>query len=92
MRNPKLEQEIKETPEYAAAMAEAAEFAAPAVRAVAPHVTGAYHGSIQVTENRIETTDPFGHLIEFGSVHNPPYAPLRNGVRNAGFRLDESQK
>lgn len=91
MRNPNLERDLKATPEYAAAMAEIAAFAAPSVRANAPHVTGGYHGSIRVVENRIETTDIAGPIIEFGSVNNPPYAPLRTGVRAAGLRLDESR-
>lgn len=32
-----------------------------------------------------ETTDPFSHLIEFGSANNPTYAPLRRAVRAAGL-------
>jgi hypothetical protein len=38
---------------------------------------------------RVGNTDPFFHLTEWGSVNNPPYAPLRSGVVNAGLRLDE---
>ena len=30
----------------------------------------------------------FGHLVEFGSVNNPPYAPIRSGVQAAGLRLE----
>ena len=92
MRNPNLERDIKATKEYAAAMAQAAAAVVLTVEALAPNVTGAYQRSIRATENRIETTDSFGHLIEFGSANNPPYAPLRTGVRAAGLRLDESQK
>jgi hypothetical protein len=29
-----------------------------------------------------------GHLDEWGSTHNPAYAPLRRGVRAAGLRLE----
>lgn len=92
MRNPNLERDLKATKEYAAAMAQAAAAVVQIVKAAAPNVTGAYRRSVRAVEDRIETTDPFGHIIEWGSVNNPPYAPLRNGVRNAGLRLDESQK
>lgn len=34
-------------------------------------------------------TDAGGHLDEWGSVNNPAWAPLRNGVRRAGFDLIE---
>jgi hypothetical protein len=30
-----------------------------------------------------------GHIDEWGSKNNPPYAPLRTGVRRAGFDLIE---
>lgn len=92
MRNPNLERDIKATPEYLAAMAQAAASVVPMVKAAAPNVTGAYSRSIRAVEDRVETTDAFGHIIEWGSVNSPPYAPLRNGVRAAGLRLDESQK
>lgn len=33
--------------------------------------------------------DVFAHGIEFGSVNNPPYAPLRRGVQAAGLRFTD---
>ena len=33
------------------------------------------------------TSDPFGHLVEWGSVHNPAYAPLRRAAERLGFRV-----
>lgn len=35
-------------------------------------------------------TDHGGHLIEWGSVNNPPHGVLRNAVRAAGMRLEEN--
>ena len=32
------------------------------------------------------------HLDEFGSVNNPPYAPLRRGAMAAGLRIEETPK
>lgn len=42
-------------------------------------------------EVRVGNTDPFFHLTEWGSVNNPPYAPLRRAVTAAGLRLAESE-
>lgn len=91
MRNPNLERDLKAAPEYLAAMAQVATQAVQHVKNAAPDETGAFKRSLRASENRVETTDPFGHIIEFGSVNNPPYAPLRTGVRAAGLRLDESR-
>lgn len=56
--------------------------------------TGATGRSYEVTEVDgkilVINTDPFFHLTEWGSVNNPPYAPLRRGVQTAGLRLSES--
>lgn len=35
----------------------------------------------------VYSTDPFAHLVEFGSIHNPPYAPLRRAVMRLGLKL-----
>ena len=37
----------------------------------------------------LSNTDHGAHLDEWGSRNNPAYAPLRNGVRRAGFSLIE---
>lgn len=54
------------------------------------------HQQVEVTEidGRIfvVNTDYGGHLDEYGSVNNPPYAPLRTAVRAAGLRLEESSE
>ena len=31
------------------------------------------------------------HWIEFGSVHNPPYAPLRRATEAAGLRFEDTK-
>jgi hypothetical protein len=63
----------------------------------APHgKTDNYARSIDVVERNgkvyLRTNDFAGHMVEFGSVNNPPYAPLRKGVRAAGLRLNETTK
>lgn len=55
--------------------------------------TGAYARSLEALRDgtvvRVLTTDPAGHLVEFGSVNNQPYAPIRTGVSDAGYDLAE---
>lgn len=82
--------EIMDGPKYAAVMnANAAAVLAAAV-AVAPVHTGYYKRKLRRRGARVMATDPFGHLVEWGSANNPPYAPLRRGVLAAGLRLDEA--
>lgn len=35
---------------------------------------------------RVVNVDPFAHLVEWGSVNNPAYAPIRRAVRTSGLR------
>lgn len=36
--------------------------------------------------------DPFAHLIEWGSVNNPTYAPMRTAITGLGFKFRERGK
>jgi hypothetical protein len=40
----------------------------------------------------IVNTDSGGHMDEWGSVNNEPYAPLRRGVENAGLEFQPLPK
>lgn len=42
-----------------------------------------------ITGQRITifSTDPFAHIVEYGSVHNPAYAPFRKAASALGLRL-----
>lgn len=82
------EREIRAQPTFDTAMHLRARELATAVRAVAPDETGYYRRRIRVIGNSVVATDPFGHLVEFGSVNNPAYAPLRRGTLAVGLRLD----
>jgi hypothetical protein len=81
---------------YNEALASSTQPAAAAVRMAAPRETGAYARSISVViesgEVRLKSSDPFAHLVEWGSAKNPPYAPLRRGIRAAGLRFKELGK
>lgn len=73
--------------------------AAAATRRVAPRgPTGMYAGSI--VEGPIETrggevsttygsTDFAAHIVERGSVNNPPYMPLHRGAQAVGLRVED---
>jgi hypothetical protein len=41
---------------------------------------------------RIVNTDHGGHLMEWGSINNPPHAPLRRGAQAADLRFTEEPK
>lgn len=38
-------------------------------------------------ESRVGSRSGFAHLVEFGSINNPPYAPFRKAVDHLGLRL-----
>ncbi len=37
---------------------------------------------------QITTSDAIWHIIEYGSVNNPPYAPIRRGVIEMGLHWE----
>jgi hypothetical protein len=81
-------------PEYEAVIAGKAEVAAAQARALAHRIMPAGRGqNIRVeregTKILVANHDHGGHLDEWGSINNPPYAPLRRGVRSAGLRFRE---
>lgn len=54
------------------------------------HHHGQYKESFYVRSYRsswqVWNGDPFAHLMEWGSVRNPAYAPIRRAVRASGMR------
>jgi hypothetical protein len=91
-RNAALERDLKRSTAYEEYLAGKAEEVAQAARDAAPVDTGHYRRSIKTDGHIVYTDDVAGHLIEFGSAKNPPYAPLRRGAHAAGLRLDERSK
>lgn len=64
---------------------------------IAPDHTGYYKERFVLTSAglwgyRVGNRDFAAHLVEWGSIHNEPYAPLRRGVAAAGLRLHEAPK
>jgi hypothetical protein len=92
--NPGFEEELAADPATRLLMMGFAERALEAARAAAPVVTGRYRDSLDVAEYHgapaLISRSSFWHFVEFGSVHNPPHAPLRQGVAAAGFDMTDS--
>ncbi|AXQ64921.1 hypothetical protein SEA_RENAUD18_10 [Mycobacterium phage Renaud18] len=70
----------------------------PAWRDNSPVESGAYRDSIQVTERsttrgrgKVAATADHAHLVEFGSAHNPEYAPAEKTAKQfGGYAHDKS--
>lgn len=98
--NPELAAELGRDPRYQHALSEAAGEVRDAAERLAPrgpdprggHVADHIRVVEEDGEVRVAIRDPFGHLVEWGSRNNPPYAPLRRGVQAAGLRFREQQK
>lgn len=91
--NPKLAEELEGQDETKQALAEQAKSAQANSEQLAVRIMPSQSQAFEVVEDddgvRLVNTDHGGHLAEFGSSNNPPLAPLRRGVRAAGFRLEE---
>lgn len=91
-KNPHFEREVKRSPAYKRALANAAEPAAASARGIAHRIMPSGRGQgIHVDtsgdEPAIVNPDHGAHLDEWGSKNNPIFAPLRRGIRAAGLRF-----
>jgi hypothetical protein len=83
--------QLAAAPAVQAAMAAAArEISRQAAQLAPVGDTGRYKRSLKAKGPVAYSDDPFAHLVEFGSVNNPAYAPLRRAVRASGLRLDQA--
>lgn len=95
--NPRLQDQLNDDPQMRNALrAQARKVRDEAVKIAGEFErTGDYRRSIRVGEvdGRIvvESTDPFAHLVEYGSINNEAYAPLRRASENVA-RLREKRK
>lgn len=83
----KIALSVSRQPRYRRAIGDEAERVASLVRAMSPVRTGYYLRRVRAVGSRVHTYDVFWHLVEYGSIHNPPYAPLRRGVIASGLRF-----
>lgn len=95
--NPKFFTDFASERPYEVAMEGAAKRAADEAMKIRHHIMPLKgRGSRPAIEPRwidgdlhLVNTDRGGHLDEWGSVNNPAYAPLRTGIRRAGFDFIE---
>ena len=63
---------------------------------IAPEGTGYYKTQFQARPFRrwwrAQNNDPFAHLVEWGSVNNRAYAPMRTAIRAAGVAFKPGPK
>jgi len=96
--NPHFTEELKVQPLYKAALEAAANAAKENAEQVAPRgETGYYESAFVVFQDDdgnwvLGNTDFAAHWVEWGSVNNPAYAPLRRGVQAAGLHLREAPR
>lgn len=99
--NPRFVVEMKRDPAYRAALMAGAQVARARAEALAraahaPWMRRKGASTIEVHPEGdhvvLVNTDYAGHLQEWGGKNNPAHAPLRRGIRAAGFRFRESPK
>lgn len=87
-------EQVAQSPRAAAMLTAQAAVVAGTVASVAPRHTGDFAGSIRVAPARVVprglavtvySTDWAAHIVEFGSINNPAYAPFRRAA--AALRL-----
>jgi len=71
-------------------MGDRAKILAAVIIAAPPHETGYFDRRVRARRSRVVLLDPFWHLIEYGSVNNPAYAPVRRSVRAVGLRFEDA--
>ena len=87
--NPAFTTEVQGQPQHLKGMDTITRSGAKAVkRAARPfRNTGYFERRVRARGRRVVEGDPFWHLSEFGSVHNPPQGNFRRGLRAVGIRL-----
>jgi hypothetical protein len=102
--DPTVEKQLLRDPRMATMLGTYAEAGAEHARDDAPsghahrglHYRDSIHAIVGVDGRgpfgRVLSVDFAAHLVEFGSVNNPTYAPLRRGVEATGLRVTDRGK
>jgi hypothetical protein len=87
--NPGFRRELEAGPEFTSGMKRITVTVAEEIKLAAEPFrdTGHYIKSVKARKNRVHLEPHFAHLAEYGSVHNPPQANARRGVKAAGLRF-----
>jgi hypothetical protein len=93
---PGWEDEILRQPGVRALRGQTADDYARLAAVLGPHGSEHYARSVHARQDgeqtRVVTDDIAGHLIEWGSVNNPAYAPLRRAADALGLGVVEDPK
>lgn len=83
--------ELQAEPEFQAGTARITVEVAESIKAAARVFkdTGHYIDAVQTRKNRVHLEPHFAHIIELGSVNNPPQANVRRGVNTLGMRFQD---
>lgn len=91
--NPRWQAQIEADPAFQLGLRAKAEIARGIaernVHRIMPRQAQAIEVQHQGHKVYLVNTDHGGHLDEWGSVKNPPNAPLRRAIRSVGLRLSE---
>lgn len=89
--NPDFVDELEADPETVTCMEDFANTALDAARAVSPSKTFSDRLSVEVNGSDVALVSDWSlwAIIEYGSVNNPPYAPMRLGLQAAGLTLTD---
>lgn len=94
--DPDFEEKLRRSRQLRDVLRASADEVADVARAVAPHGTGRYGRSIETFSDPdgigVLTSDPFGHLVEWGSANNPAYGTLRNAATIVGLDVVEDPR
>lgn len=90
--NPLFDEEVRAQLEHQRGMRKITKGLAAIAARMAPHKTGYYRRRVRARGTAVAAEDFAWHIVEFGSVNNPPYAPLRRGLRAAGVRFVKTSK
>jgi hypothetical protein len=91
--NPDFVEELIKEPEVVAAREGFAADALLGAQGVALAISdsGDYLNSLYQDGAEIGSTDPGAVPIEYGSINNPPFAPLRRGVDGTGVEMRDTE-
>lgn len=91
---------VARSPEIIAELEDIRDRAAAETERIAPHgATGDYsrsivRGPVEIRGDEVSTSygskDFAAHIVEFGSVNNPPYRPLHRAAAALGLKVEDA--
>ncbi len=93
MPNPAFRVEIQAEPPFRAGMGKITVGVAESIKVAAEPFrdTGNFIGRVGVRGTTVELEKHFTHIIELGSVNNPPQRSALRGARAAGLRFEDAR-